>query len=211
MSTPKLALCVNLSALVNLGLDTSIPRSLQAVDINMVAPEDFMVHDRAYVDALDMVLPASATPQLIGYGVIKVVGQGNRPRYVCYQRPVAGGESRLHGSFSLGFGGHIEPEDEASSPIATVKASLQRELYEECGLAVDPHDIVFEKLIVDTTNDVGKVHIGLPAIIEIDPTRLDTMIQTSETGKLYLFTLETLKRGIADFENWSQLVIEELL
>ena len=74
MSTPKLALCVNLSALVNLGLDTSIPRSLQAVDINMVAPEDFMVHDRAYVDALDMVLPASATPQLIGYGVIKVVG-----------------------------------------------------------------------------------------------------------------------------------------
>lgn len=86
-------------------------------------------------------------------------------RFACYRRSSKGGEVRLHGAWSIGFGGHVNYSDAVFSRgtldlSATLTAAAKREVNEEVGIAeVMKRDTV--GIILDDSNDVGRVHLGL--------------------------------------------------
>lgn len=82
--------------------------------------------------------------------------------------PRKGSETRLHGVWSLGVGGHVNPVDGPASTAdrarlhdwpALLRNGLRRELHEEYpGLA--PRSIDFLGLIHESRTPVGRVHLG---------------------------------------------------
>lgn len=119
---------------------------------------------------------------------------GDERGVLAVQRTKKGGETRLHESWSIGLGGHIEPEDVAptaagganelqagiaqlgwtgteSGPTeahAFFAAALARELSEELilpGLGQTPAPRLLG-LINDDSTEVGKVHAGLAYCID---------------------------------------------
>ena len=74
------------------------------------------------------------------------------------QRRQAQGEARLHGSWSIGLGGHMDAQDlDAADPVS---AAVARELAEELDVQ-DAEAPVPLGLINDDSNEVGRVHVGL--------------------------------------------------
>ena len=65
--------------------------------------------------------------QVIPYVVLR-----DEERYFLMQRTSAGGDARLHGRYSIGVGGHLNPGDDG------LLGGLQREWHEELGAAFTP-------------------------------------------------------------------------
>lgn len=133
--------------------------------------------------------------QFIPYLILRTGGT-DAHKVVGYNRPPATGESRLAGNFSIGLGGHVEPHDLAyplvkhsvderkacnfpASFSDVLSMCSQREMLEEvkpswnnaAGETVSPEVYATEfgpvALIYDTSNDVGKVHLGLVYVVHL--------------------------------------------
>lgn len=107
--------------------------------------------------------------QWIPYILLRRSGGG----FAAYPR--RGTEARLHGSWSLGIGGHINTEDappRTADPRDQWRAllwnGLRRELKEEFPAAVQGRTR-FLGLIHEGTTAVGRVHIGAVFLHEPDP------------------------------------------
>lgn len=94
-------------------------------------------------------------------------------RFAAYRR--RGVETRLHGCWSLGVGGHVHPEDgirgaEGSIPgwRSSMLGGMQRELAEEFPGAV-PGGHRFLGLVHESRSAVGQVHIGAVFLHETGP------------------------------------------
>jgi len=144
-----------------------------------------------------------------------------------YQR--AGSETRLHGSLSIGFGGHVTTEDivlkhEVSSTLdglydimeiagainidATVRKALRRELEEEVGLQSDDFERI--GLITLDKTPVDFVHVGVAF-----STKVETfdMVRTSfEIKEISWVSKQELKEIAAKgkLESWSCKLLEFL-
>ncbi len=83
-----------------------------------------------------------------------------------YQR--AGNEKRLHGLYSVGLGGHINPVDQQNKDTfmdIVVRAS-QRELAEElCGF--EANNFAFKGIINEEITKVGRTHLGFVFLINM--------------------------------------------
>lgn len=138
------------------------------------------------------------------------------------QRTSKGGEARLHGSWTVGLGGHIEPSDATGSdadgqtPNQFFHAALRRELQEELRLPAGPLPPPrLLGLINDDTTQVGQVHAGLAYCLEL-PMGLAAAKQavgirevTKMTGAFaHLADLIKLWQTREQFETWSQFLIE---
>jgi predicted NUDIX family phosphoesterase len=98
----------------------------------------------------------NAYKQIIPY----VVVQQNTGHILCYPRH--GAESRLHGFYSCGIGGHIDIQDAKDTFEQTVIAGMMRELNEElAGFKADQAELVYRGIINESKTDVGQVHLGL--------------------------------------------------
>lgn len=92
-----------------------------------------------------------------------VLVENARGEFAAYPRH--GTEARLHGLLSLGIGGHINPSDTESIPLApsfwrtALWTGLRRELAEEFPAAVEG-TTRFLGLINEDTGPVGRVHLG---------------------------------------------------
>ncbi|MFO1030257.1 MAG: hypothetical protein U1F60_04225 [Planctomycetota bacterium] len=138
------------------------------------------------------------------------------------QRTRGQSEGRLHGSWSLGIGGHIDELDVANCPpgdrlgSTLFRHALLRELSEELDLGVaklpTPNLL---GLLNDDTTDVGSVHAGLAYHIHL-PTRLAharDQVKVRETEKMrggftLLADLPTLWQNPARLETWSQMLLD---
>ncbi len=132
-------------------------------------------------------------------------------KYLHYTRGKSGGESRLHAQGSVGVGGHINPVDERADPLgkATYLAGVEREIDEELNIT-GGHQNRIVGLLNDDSNDVGKVHLGVVHIFDLeseDVTSAEDALanlafQSSEdlTGKLH-----------GSLETWSRFCIDELI
>jgi predicted NUDIX family phosphoesterase len=165
---------------------------------------------------------AERTPawkQWIPYGAL-VCGPGPGPGPIdgvfTVQRTRGQSEARLHGLFSVGLGGHIEPVDVAAAAGPQFFANaLRRELLEELdfgGLALPPPELI--GLINDDSTEVGAVHAGLCYRLAL-PLPLATArqrVRIAETDKMRggltpLAELADLWQTPSQFETWSQLLI----
>jgi len=94
--------------------------------------------------------------QIIPYIVVR---QSNG-HILCYPRH--GAESRLHGFYSCGIGGHIDIEDARGTIEETVTTGMMRELKEElANFREDRVELVYRGIINETESAVGQVHLGL--------------------------------------------------
>jgi predicted NUDIX family phosphoesterase len=145
--------------------------------------------------------------QVIPYCVLKW-----GKHYLAYRRTKKGQEARLHDKWSIGVGGHINPQDGENGSLDTYGKAVRRELFEEVGLdRVYPEDIGGSiGLLYDDSNQVGRVHFGVVHLIDIAP-RTSFTFGNGALSSLEWFMLPELA-GMSDaFENWSQLVIQHLL
>lgn len=131
-------------------------------------------------------------------------------KYLTFKRTKRLPESRLHGFYSIGFGGHISPED--LKPLFNVfdpndHPFIIRELTEELKLKYDPL-IKFRGLLYDDSMSVSKIHLG----IVYDVFLKDMNYEIGEKGFLMnpkFEDIKAIKNRIDDFENWSQILIRE--
>ncbi|HYM49302.1 MAG TPA: hypothetical protein VET65_01905 [Candidatus Limnocylindrales bacterium] len=140
-------------------------------------------------------------PQIIPYVVFR-----HEDRYFLTHRLRRSSERRLRHLYSLGVGGHINPEDVegAADPI---DAGLRREWEEE----VVYHGTVAYRLIGainDATTEVGRVHLGL--IYLLDGEREDIAIREVDKLAGALLPLEAMRSYYLDMESWSQLIFDHL-
>ena len=134
--------------------------------------------------------------QIIPYLVLR-----DGPRYFLMQRTAAGGDMRLHGRYSIGVGGHLNPGD------GGLLGGLRREWAEELVADFVP-DFRLVALLNDDTTAVGAVHLG--AVYEADVTGRRVAIR--ETHKLAGgFASPAEVAAVADrLETWSQLAFAVL-
>lgn len=134
--------------------------------------------------------------QVIPYVVLRDGG-----RYFLMQRTSAGRDVRLHGLYSIGVGGHLNPGD------GGLLGGLQREWHEELVADFVP-DFRLVALLNDDSSDVGAVHLG--AVYVADAAGRPVAIR--ETDKLTgSFVEPAAVAAVADrLETWSRLVFEFL-
>jgi len=140
--------------------------------------------------------------QPIAYGIIKY-----KNKIFIYQRAKKEiiGEPRLALKYSIGIGGHIEPEDDSSDLIIQ---SLKREIQEELGykgkFKINHKGYLnLEKDIVD------KVHFGLIYVVEIENNNLNLeshLMNASFKTIPKINSPEIYER----LENWSKVLINNI-
>lgn len=147
--------------------------------------------------------------QLIPY----VVLADRQGRVFAYQRTKKGGESRLHDLWSVGVGGHIEPQDVPDDLVTVMayEAGFYRELAEETGLLFkkDICRLSVIGLLYDPSNLVGQVHFGVVHWVVL-PGDSQPRFNDPALANGSFRPFGELVRDVDSFENWSKLVIQKL-
>ncbi len=140
--------------------------------------------------------------QLIPYVLILCSG-----RILRYRRGKGGQETRLHGLFSVGVGGHISEEDHGLfSSDRGYQDGMRRELMEEVAIG-DVKDAAVA-VINDDSTDVGYVHFGVVHVVQVP----DEKIVGGRSGIVapeFVPIAEAMKDA-AGYETWSRLCLEQL-
>lgn len=152
--------------------------------------------------------------QLIPYCTLRFspppAGDEERPaKLFSYLRGKGQGEARLHAKRSLGIGGHINPGDgdpQTDDGMARYGAAMTRELSEEVGLGTYNNTMI--GVINDDENPVGKVHLGIVHVLDVDDMAIEPREASLEDGRWD--TIADLKARIDEFEPWSQILLKEL-
>jgi predicted NUDIX family phosphoesterase len=141
--------------------------------------------------------------QLIPYALILC-----HDKILRYRRGKGGQETRLHGLFSVGVGGHISEEDNglfAGSQLGYHDA-MRRELMEE--VAIDAARDAAVAVINDDSTDVGYVHLGIVHIVQVP----DESVARNRSGIVapeFVPLAEAAKDPTA-YESWSRFCIEHI-
>jgi restriction system protein len=135
-------------------------------------------------------------------------------RVATYKRTRRLPEARLHGCFSLLFGGHLNPDD--VPPLFSIfdpdvgSLFIQRELREELRFG-HPPPMTLRGVLYDTRREVSLQHLGVLYEVLVPP---DEEVEVGERGFLQQLAFETpyeIEDRIADFENWSELILRQYL
>ena len=138
---------------------------------------------------------------------------------LCVRRTKGQSEARLHGSHSIGIGGHVEPEDQAVGVEVDggrfFAQALTRELREEIQFGdLEIPAPRFLGLINDDSTEVGRVHAGLAYALDLSMTlrQAQVGVRIREISKMHggfgsLAEFRELWQDQAQFESWSQFLI----
>lgn len=135
-------------------------------------------------------------------------------KFIAYRRGKGVGESRLQGNVSIGFGGHIDlvdvvHENSVINLRATITQAAMRELSEEVifGNLADDTPMYEVGLIIDDSNDVGKVHIGFVMNVQLPPAGT-AVCREEELETLQPMTAAELLESGLPLENWTRIALE---
>ncbi|AWT58919.1 MAG: hypothetical protein DF168_00091 [Candidatus Moanabacter tarae] len=124
-----------------------------------------------------------------------------------YRRGKKGQESRLHGLYSIGIGGHISEDDHGLfSSDQGYQEGMRRELMEEVAIGEVKDAAV--GLINDDDTDVGAVHFGVVHVLTIPDPKV-ARGRDGITG-LEFVSLDRAVSEISSYESWSQICIENI-
>lgn len=139
--------------------------------------------------------------QLIPYCVFRCNGE-----IFYYQRGTAQGETRLHSRRSIGVGGHVSTLD-LDGELTPYLEGMKREIAEEVEIGTGWQEKCVG-LINDDETDVGKVHLGIVHIFDLDNPKVlpreKSMINAGFAPP------SELVRQIDEFETWSQICLKYL-
>jgi predicted NUDIX family phosphoesterase len=141
--------------------------------------------------------------QIIPYAIIS-----HNESFYLFRRTSRQTEKRLHNKFSLGVGGHMNPNDSMELKEQYLIDELKRELYEEVkllnGCLIE--DIEFIGFINDDTIPVGSLHIGLLYNIHVS----NKEVYINETDKMTADWID--KSNLAEFyegmETWTKITFD---
>src|SRR5205085_2346359 len=110
---------------------------------------------------------------------------------------------------SLGVGGHVSEADaRGGKSLDAYEAAMRRELDEEVQVAA-PGRIRRVGLINDDATPVGRVHLGVVHLFELD--RPEVAPREEGLADAAFLTLETVGTVRDQFESWSQICIDSFL
>ena len=165
----------------------------------------------AFLDpAHNLFLPRGAAEQdpthkqLIPYLVLR-----HGDRVLCYTRGKSGGEARLHAKMSIGIGGHINDGDTHAEHFdeAAYSRAVERELHEELEIPGTYRQRI-AALLNDDSNDVGRVHLGVVHLIEVESP--DIRPREDAIRDLAFVSAEELAPLRDRLESWSQICLDGL-
>lgn len=163
--------------------------------------------------------------QLLPYPVICRKDDNGELLFLTYQRGKGVGESRLAGNASIGFGGHLELEDVITFSTAksvidimkTIANGAERELEEELQVinnegksvasALKSASIIDHGLIYDNSNDVGRLHLGIPSMYLLHED-LEFDVKESELKMLGWYSAEQLLKPETNSESWTLILAQ---
>jgi predicted NUDIX family phosphoesterase len=140
--------------------------------------------------------------QLIPYVVILC-----KDRILRYRRGKGGQETRLHGLYSVGVGGHISEEDHGLfSNRLGYHEGMRRELMEE--VAIDEVNEAAVAVINDDTTEVGFVHFGVVHVMHV----ADEKIVGRRSGILApeFVPIAEAAKDPSGYESWSRFCLEHV-
>ncbi|MBA4716618.1 MAG: hypothetical protein H2077_04765 [Verrucomicrobiales bacterium] len=119
------------------------------------------------------------------------------------------GEQRLASKSSIGIGGHINQDDFDSSSLEkdTYLTGIEREINEELIINCDYNNLPIA-LINDDSNDVGKVHLGVVHLFDLENDQV--VAGEANIENLEFLTSEELLRDKDNLESWSQICVDHL-
>jgi predicted NUDIX family phosphoesterase len=140
--------------------------------------------------------------QLIPYVLIICNGKILR-----YRRGRGGQETRLHGLYSVGIGGHISDQDHGlfSSGIG-YEEGMRRELMEE--VAIDVVRATAVAVINDDSTEVGYVHFGVVHVMHV----ADETVAGGRSGIVgpEFIPFADAVKDLSAYESWSCFCLEHL-
>jgi predicted NUDIX family phosphoesterase len=127
----------------------------------------------------------------------------------CYTRGKSQGEARLHRLRSLGVGGHVSEEDaQGRKSLEAYESAMRREIDEEVAVA-SPGQVRRVGLINDDATPVGKVHLGVVHLFELEQPRV--LPREAGLAQAEFLPLSSVWANRHDFETWSQICIDSFL
>ena len=140
--------------------------------------------------------------QLIPYVLIFCNG-----RILRYRRGKGGQETRLHGLYSVGIGGHISEEDHGMfSNDRGYQDGMRRELMEE--VAINEVKDAAVAVINDDSTEVGTVHFGVVHVVYV-PDETVAGRRSGIVGPEFIPIDEAVKEA-SGYESWSRFCLEHL-
>ena len=147
--------------------------------------------------------------------VIPYVIVTRKNKVLAYMRSKKSGDVRLQEKWSIGVGGHINPEDQSTfSTVHTVCKAVGRELEEEMDWGpltdatvnnIEPYGVIY-----DDKDAVGRVHIGYVLRIDLDSNNMEYPKACEETiARMDWFTVEEALK-LRNLEGWSKLVLDSM-
>lgn len=136
--------------------------------------------------------------QIIPYVVLR-----SNKTYLLMARTKKQKEARLHNKYSIGVGGHINPED-GCDPWSAFLNGMKREINEE--IKVELASLEYLGVLNDLATPVSRVHTGVVYIAE------GTFYGFEEEDKFLgsMVELETLAKHKEKMETWAQIVLKKL-
>ena len=134
--------------------------------------------------------------QIIPYLVLR-----DGERWFLMRRTRAGGDARLHDLYSIGVGGHINPDD------GGLEGGLRREWAEELVADFDPEPVLLG-LLNDDTTAVGRVHLGVVFVADAAGRRVEIRETHKLSGSFVPFA--EVRAAYPAMEAWSQLVVDAI-
>lgn len=143
--------------------------------------------------------------QLIPYVIFRHTDAAGVVSLFQYTRGSGQGEKRLHAKRSVGIGGHISSDD-ASCDDAYAEG-MRRELAEEVIIETEYKSAV-AGLINDDLTEVGKVHLGVVHLLDVDRPAVRSREDDLCDGRFV--PVAELLRDLEQFETWSQICLKAL-
>jgi predicted NUDIX family phosphoesterase len=130
-----------------------------------------------------------------------------RDKILRYRRGRGGQETRLHGLYSVGVGGHISEEDHGLfSSDRGYQDGMRRELMEEVG--VDTANESAVAAINDDSTEVGQVHFGVVHVVRV-PNENIAGGRSGIVGPEFVPIVDALQ-DMSGYESWSRFCLEHL-
>ncbi len=134
--------------------------------------------------------------------IISYLALRDGERLFLMRRTRAGGDTRLHDLYTIGVGGHVNPED------GGVLGGLRREWAEEIEADFEP-DFTPLGVLNDDDNPVGAVHLGL--VFSADAAGRPVGIREADKLEGAFATFDEVAAVADRLETWSALLFEHLV